>query len=154
MGTFDGGSRGNPGVSGAGWTLRDPTGMMVETGSVYVSDSTTNNVAEYKGIIHLLSAAHRHGAPAVVIKGDSKLVLMQVQNKWKCNKDHLKQLCDTAQAFAAHLSCIYEWIPRKQNKEADALANLAMDTRETKTGIDLLGPPPSLTPPPPPPPVF
>jgi ribonuclease HI len=137
-GWFDGGSRGNPGVAGAGWVLYEGR-RVVDCGTVYVGDNSTNNVSEYTGLVALMEAAARHGAERLVVRGDSKLAINQVNGVWRCNKDHLIPLRDRVVELKAEFgTCELMHVRRNENKVADALSNLAMDRRCTDTGIHLM----------------
>lgn len=164
-GTFDGGSRGNPGVAGAGWVLWAVDGdrrRRVDAGTVFVGTAETNNVAEYTGAISLAEAALAHGAPSLHIKGDSKLVVMQITGRWKVNAEHLVPLRDRLRAAADRFpdGCRFTHIRRHLNKAADGMSNLAMDDQKSFTGLHLLdrlpekdrAPPPLDAPAGPPPP--
>jgi ribonuclease HI len=134
-GYFDGGSRGNPGIAGAGYLIRD--GDKVHGAYVYVGDNKTNNESEYTGLLELLKRAKCEGIRKIHVLGDSKLVIMQVQRKWKCNKPHLAILRDACWEAAEGIEVTYEHVPRAENKEADLLSNVAMDRRYTSE--DVLG---------------
>ncbi|MBV9795792.1 MAG: bifunctional RNase H/acid phosphatase [Actinobacteria bacterium] len=125
----DGGSRGNPGPAGYGALVRD-----VETGIVLAERSeslgtTTNNVAEYNGLIAGLRAAAEIDPRAdVEVRMDSKLVVEQMSGRWKVKHPDMKPLAATAAEVASSFSRVtYTWVPREQNKDADRLANEAMD---------------------------
>ena len=143
-GTFDGGSRGNPGLAGAGWVLwkyqDDGRRRRVDAGTIYVGDNETNNVSEYTGAIELCEAALRYGVRSLRVRGDSKLVVMQVTNKWRVNAEHLLPLRNRLQELKAQFpdECTFEHIPRAANKAADGMSNLAMDDRRSFTGLHLL----------------
>jgi probable phosphoglycerate mutase len=127
----DGGSRGNPGPTGYGALVRDP-----ETGQVLAErkaglGSTTNNVAEYSGLVAGLKAADELGADSVDVRMDSKLVVEQMSGRWKIRNETLRPLAAEAKQVCAHFSGVsYEWVPRARNKDADRLANEAMDAQE------------------------
>lgn len=142
-GTFDGGSRGNPGVAGAGWVLWTVDGgrrRRLDAGTVYVGDSETNNVSEYAGAIGLCEAALRHGARTLLVRGDSKLVIMQVMGRWRVNAEHLLPLRDRLRHLDSQFPepCTFKHIRRQLNKAADGMSNLAMDDRKSFTGLHLL----------------
>lgn len=124
----DGGSRGNPGPAGYGFVVRDPL-----TGSVLVERSvslpvTTNNVAEYSGLIAGLSAAADLGAREVMVRMDSKLVVEQMTGRWKIKNPGLRPLAAQAASLLRGFDRVdFEWVPRSRNTAADALANQAMD---------------------------
>jgi broad specificity phosphatase PhoE/ribonuclease HI len=125
----DGGSRGNPGPAGYGALVTDE-----QTGEVLaeVCDSlgtTTNNVAEYSGLVAGLHAAGDLAPGADVrVKMDSKLVVEQMSGRWKIKDPNLRQLATAAQQASGRLGKIsYTWVPRARNTRADQLANQAMD---------------------------
>jgi probable phosphoglycerate mutase len=124
----DGGARGNPGLAGYGAVVRDPL-----TGSALVERSaslamTTNNVAEYSGLIAGLSAAADLGAREVVVRMDSKLVVEQMTGRWKIKNAGLRPLAAQAASLVRGFERVdFEWVPRSRNTDADALANQAMD---------------------------
>lgn len=124
----DGGARGNPGPAGFGAVVRD-----AETGAVLAERSgslgvTTNNVAEYSGLIAGLSAAAELGANSVRVLMDSKLVIEQMSGRWQIKHPGLRPLAAQAAALQSRFDHVdYEWIPRAENGHADELANRAMD---------------------------
>lgn len=129
----DGGSRGNPGVAGYGALVRD-----AETGALLAEraeplGTASNNVAEYRGLIAGLEAAAAIDPAAVVLaRLDSKLVVEQMSGRWKIKHEDMRRLALQARDVAAGIvraggAVRYEWIPREQNKDADALSNVAMD---------------------------
>ncbi|MGH3697574.1 MAG: bifunctional RNase H/acid phosphatase [Pseudonocardiaceae bacterium] len=126
----DGGSRGNPGPAGYGAVVRD-----AGTGELLVEVSgglgnTTNNVAEYSGLIAGLRAAVKEGASSAEARLDSKLVVEQMSGRWQVKQPHLRPLVGEAAALARELGEVtYTWIPRARNAHADRLANEAMDAQ-------------------------
>ena len=124
----DGGSRGNPGPAGFGAVVREPS-----TGAVLAQRSeaigvATNNVAEYRGLIAGLAAALELGATEVAVRMDSKLVVEQMSGRWQVKHPDLRALArEAAQLRAGFDAITFEWIPRELNKDADRLANEAMD---------------------------
>ena len=127
----DGGSRGNPGPSAYGAVLRDR-----ESGDVLAERSatigtTTNNVAEYHGLIAGLELAVEHAPGAVVeVRMDSKLVVEQMSGRWKVKHPSMRPLAARA-AELAPTGTTYTWVPRDENAHADRLANEALDGRPT-----------------------
>ncbi|GAA4984154.1 bifunctional RNase H/acid phosphatase [Pseudonocardia tropica] len=130
----DGGSRGNPGPAGYGAVVLDAGARQV-LGEVYDGlGTTTNNVAEYRGLIAGLRAARDLGATEVEARMDSKLVVEQMSGRWKIKHPPLQELADTARELAADFDAVtFVWIPRKDNARADALANRAMDGESSPT---------------------
>ncbi|MEV7988520.1 bifunctional RNase H/acid phosphatase [Micromonospora sp. NPDC085948] len=124
----DGGSRGNPGPAGYGAVVRD-----AETGEVLAERSeslgtATNNVAEYQGLIAGLTAAAELGAAEVDVRMDSKLVVEQMCGRWQIKHPGLRPLAAEAAVLVGRFAAVrFAWIPREQNRHADALANAAMD---------------------------
>jgi broad specificity phosphatase PhoE/ribonuclease HI len=125
----DGGSRGNPGPAGYGALVTDE-----QTGEILaeVCDSlgtTTNNVAEYSGLVAGLRAAGELAPGANVhVKMDSKLVVEQMSGRWQIKDPNLRTLAAAAREAAGQLGRIsYTWVPRARNTRADRLANQAMD---------------------------
>ncbi|MFD8999261.1 bifunctional RNase H/acid phosphatase [Streptomyces abikoensis] len=124
----DGGSRGNPGPAGYGAVVLDAvTGEALAEAAEYIG-TATNNVAEYKGLIAGLEAAHALDPDAEVqVRMDSKLVVEQMSGRWKIKHPDMKPLAARAQRAFPAGRVSYQWIPREQNKHADRLANEAMD---------------------------
>jgi broad specificity phosphatase PhoE/ribonuclease HI len=126
----DGGSRGNPGPAGYGAVVKD-----AETGDVLAERQeglgvTTNNVAEYSGLIAGLTAAAELGASTVDVRMDSKLVVEQMSGRWKIKNASMRPLALQARGLAGRFDRVrYEWIPRAANAHADRLANQAMDAQ-------------------------
>ncbi|MFJ9628302.1 bifunctional RNase H/acid phosphatase [Streptomyces sp. NPDC101175] len=124
----DGGSRGNPGPAGYGSVVIDAaTGETLAEAAEYIGVAT-NNVAEYRGLVAGLRAAHELDPEARVhVRMDSKLVVEQMSGRWKIKHPDMKPLAAEAGAVFPVDRVTYEWIPRERNKRADSLANRAMD---------------------------
>jgi len=124
----DGGSRGNPGPAGYGAVVRDgDTGQILAEAAEYIGRAT-NNVAEYKGLIAGLRAARDLDPDAAVdVRMDSKLVVEQMSGRWKIKHPDMQPLAAEARTVLPRGQVSYRWIPREQNKDADRLANEAMD---------------------------
>ncbi|MFF4252296.1 bifunctional RNase H/acid phosphatase [Streptomyces sp. NPDC001663] len=124
----DGGSRGNPGPAGYGAVVLDAaTGETLVEAAEYIGVAT-NNVAEYRGLLAGLRAAHELDPSASVhVRMDSKLVVEQMSGRWKIKHPDMKPLAMVASQVFPPDRVTYEWIPREQNKHADRLANEAMD---------------------------
>jgi probable phosphoglycerate mutase len=124
----DGGSRGNPGIAGAGAVVID-----AESGKVLREISepvgiATNNVAEYTAVVLGLEAAFEiEPAATVLVRMDSKLVVEQMSGRWKIKHPDMMALGARVQKLIAAKNVEFAWIPREQNGLADALANKAMD---------------------------
>ncbi|MGW5492862.1 bifunctional RNase H/acid phosphatase [Streptomyces olivaceoviridis] len=124
----DGGSRGNPGPAGYGAVVLDAaTGEALTEAAEYIGVAT-NNVAEYRGLLAGLRAAHALDPSARVhVRMDSKLVIEQMSGRWKIKHPDMKPLAAEARSVYPPDQVTYEWIPRERNKHADRLANEAMD---------------------------
>jgi ribonuclease H / adenosylcobalamin/alpha-ribazole phosphatase len=131
----DGGARGNPGPAGFGAVVR-----AAESGDILLERSgglgmTTNNVAEYTGLIEGLTAAREIGARDVLVRMDSRLVIEQMSGRWQIKHPGLRPLAAQAAALVHGFDAVrFEWIPRERNMQADALANAAMDGTDAATG--------------------
>ncbi len=125
----DGGSRGNPGPAGYGAVVRDAHSGEVLAERYESLGATTNNVAEYRGLIAgLETAADLAPGADVQVRMDSKLVVEQMSGRWQIKHPAMRPLASRASEAARRLGRVsYEWVPRAQNAHADRLANLAMD---------------------------
>ena len=124
--TFDGGSRGNPGLCGIGYVISIP-GKDEIHGSLVIHEKETNNYAEYNAVIHAMIHAHQLEIVSVNIRGDSALVINQIKGTWKCNEKLQPLLKQARELFRKFKQASICHIPRSQNAHADALANKAMD---------------------------
>ena len=125
----DGGARGNPGVAGYGFVVRGEDGTVLAERGGYLGH-TTNNVAEYTAVaaaLELIGAADP-GA-TVEVRADSKLVVEQLSGRWKIKHPALQELALRTRRALPGGRVSYTWVPRERNKDADALANRAMDER-------------------------
>jgi probable phosphoglycerate mutase len=142
----DGGARGNPGPAGYGAVVRDATSGEVLAERYGGLGHTTNNVAEYSGLIAGLTAAAELGAREVDVRMDSKLVVEQMSGRWQIKHPGLRPLAAEAAALMRRFATVrFGWIPRERNKLADALANKAMDAAASKPpGVDAASKPPGV----------
>ena len=132
---FDGGSRGNPGVGGAGAVLYK-NNHEEWSKTFYLGDNVTNNQAEYKGLIGGLKHVSTLDLPNLLVEGDSNLVINQVSGTWRVKNDELKILHDEVQEYINKIKDIrFQHIPRNENKRADQLANEAMDRKQDMNNI-------------------
>jgi len=123
----DGGSRGNPGPSGYGAVIEDPTGHIVARLSEFLGIQT-NNFAEYSGMLAVLQWASENGAKRMRVVSDSELMVKQMKGQYKVASPGLRPLFDEAKKRAARLEKFeMRHTLRGGNKEADRLANEAMD---------------------------
>jgi probable phosphoglycerate mutase len=123
----DGGSRGNPGPAGYGAVVEDAQGRVVARLSDYLGRQT-NNYAEYKGLLAVLAWAMEHGAKRLRVVSDSELMVKQMKGQYKVASPGLRPLWEEAKRIANHLEKFeMRHTLRGGNKEADQLANEAMD---------------------------
>jgi ribonuclease HI len=124
----DGGSRGNPGPAAYGALVRDPvSGLVLAEDAKYLGE-TTNNVAEYSGLVAALTMAKAIDPGArVAARMDSKLVVEQMSGRWKIKHEDMRRLALQARAIFPRDQVTYQWVPRAENSAADRLANQAMD---------------------------
>jgi ribonuclease H / adenosylcobalamin/alpha-ribazole phosphatase len=123
----DGAARGNPGPASYGAAVIDPEGVLRYEISEAIGVST-NNVAEYKGLIAALEAALEHGARRVQARLDSELIVKQALGEYRVKHPGLLPLFSRLQALRREFDDVsFRHVPRAQNKLADYLANRALD---------------------------
>ncbi len=131
----DGGARGNPGPAACGYILKNSDGGIIESEGIYLGE-TTNNVAEYTGLLKGLQCARKHKVRALHIFSDSELMVKQIIGEYKVKSEKLEPLYYQIQRM---LLSFDRWqikhIPRALNKEADGLVNKVLDS---KFGTDSL----------------
>jgi ribonuclease HI len=124
----DGAARGNPGPAAIGAVIKDEKGAAVATISRCLG-ATTNNQAEYRAIIAALEKAASLGAQQVMLYSDSELVVNQINGRYKIRHAALRPLYSEVVKLAGRLESFkIAYIPRERNKEADTLANRALDS--------------------------
>jgi ribonuclease HI len=124
---IDGGARGNPGPAGYGVVIEDELGRPVAGLSEYLGKQT-NNYAEYSGLLAALNYANRHGFKALKVISDSELIVKQITGEYKVSSPALKELNERAIKLIEQLEAFeITHVLREKNREADRLANLAMD---------------------------
>jgi ribonuclease HI len=123
---IDGGSRGNPGPAAYGVHIEREDGNVVELKeSIGVA---TNNVAEYSGLIAALAWAVAHGVSRLHVQADSDLLVKQMRGEYRVKSPGLQPLFERARTLARQIGHVkFEHVRREFNKEADRLANEAMD---------------------------
>ena len=123
----DGGARGNPGPAGYGALIQDDRGTVLAELSEFLG-IRTNNYAEYSGLLGCLQYALDHHHPRLRVVSDSELMVKQIQGKYKVNSPDLKPLWQEARNRIARLDAFeISHALRHKNKDADRLANEAMD---------------------------
>ena len=128
----DGASRGNPGEAGFGVHVTDAAGSEVAALYGYLGRAT-NNVAEYQALLHGLRFALARGAARVEVYSDSELLVRQVEGRYRVKSPGLLPLHREAVSLLARFERVrVAHVPRERNREADALANRAVDERDSK----------------------
>ncbi|HEX5609052.1 MAG TPA: ribonuclease HI family protein [Solirubrobacterales bacterium] len=123
----DGGARGNPGPAAIGAVLSDGSGEVVAERSETIGRAT-NNVAEYKALLAGIALAAENGATELEIRGDSELVVRQVEGRYKVKDATMRELhAEVKKALRGFESWSISHVRREQNAEADRLVNQALD---------------------------
>tara|TARA_A100001015_G_scaffold321594_1_gene453265 strand:- start:3171 stop:4274 length:1104 start_codon:yes stop_codon:yes gene_type:complete len=134
---FDGASRGNPGPSGCGYIIYDNLSNVIYKGGKFLNIQT-NNYAEYMGLIIGLETIIKLGIKNVIIKGDSLLIIKQMNGSYAVKSDNLIELHNKAKTLVKKLSNItYVFVKRDINTEADKLANDVINLNNTTGDLDL-----------------
>jgi ribonuclease HI len=128
---IDGGARGNPGPAGYGVRIQQDDGTIVE-----LKESlgiATNNVAEYNGLLAALRWGVEHGVKSLSVRSDSELLVKQMKGVYRVRSAGLQPLYDEARSLARAIGRVtFEHVRREVNKDADRLANEAMDEAAAK----------------------
>ena len=132
---IDGASRGNPGEAGFGVYVTTPEGASVASLYGYLGRAT-NNVAEYQALLHALRYALERGAREVDVYSDSELLVLQLAGRYRVKHPGLQPLFREASELLARFArARVTHVPRERNREADALANRAVDERGSDLGL-------------------
>ena len=125
---IDGAARGNPGPAAYGVVVRRPDGTTHESLGKYIGRAT-NNVAEYYALIAALDYAAASGIRRLRVYSDSQLIVNQIKGLYKVKHPDLRPLHERAKKQAAGLETFtIQYVPREQNRDADDLANAALDS--------------------------
>jgi ribonuclease HI len=132
----DGGSRGNPGPAASGAVLYDDAGEVLDEIGLFLG-VTTNNVAEWTGLIAGLKAALEHGVDEIAVRLDSELVVKQLSGEYRVKHAGLIPL----HAEAKSLLRKFAWtdvrhVRRKDNAAADAVVNQVLDAHREARASD------------------
>ncbi len=126
----DGASRGNPGDAAGGAVVIDPSSGEILVTAGVLCGHASNNVAEYRGMIEGIEIARELAPEATLhVKLDSKLVVEQMSGRWKIKHPDMKDLSIRAHEVIRGASVSFGWVPREENKRADAAANAALDRK-------------------------
>lgn len=127
---IDGGSRGNPGPAGYGVRIEREDGSVVELKQAL--GVATNNVAEYSGLVAALAWAVEQGITTLHIRSDSELLVKQMRGEYRVKNPGLQPLFEQARSLWRQIGRVkIEHVRREFNKDADRLANEAMDEAAT-----------------------
>ena len=127
---IDGASRGNPGPAAYGVVIRDGSGELVAKLKKHIG-RMSNNVAEYYGLIAALDYAQSHKIRALSVESDSELLVKQMRGQYKVKSPDLQPLFERAKKMTQGFESFrIDHVYREQNREADALANEALDVAE------------------------
>ena len=130
----DGASRGNPGPASYAVIVRGPDGTTRFEAGKYIG-RTTNNVAEYYALISALDYAVAQGIDRLLVRSDSELLVRQMEGRYKVKSPDLRPLHEHARKLAHGLAYFaVEHVPRERNREADELANIALDRTSSSGG--------------------
>ena len=127
---IDGGSRGNPGLGAAAYVICAPDGKVLAQEG-YFMPRCTNNQAEYTALKLALIKAKELGATELDIVSDSLLLVKQFAGEYKIKNPDLQARMQVIRVLAAPFKLRLVHVPREQNKAPDALANKAMDARQS-----------------------
>jgi ribonuclease HI len=123
---IDGGSRGNPGPAGYGVHIEQADGTIVELKEFL--GTSTNNVAEYSGLLAALRWAAEHQVSPLLLRSDSELLVKQMRGEYRVKSPGLQPLYEEARSLMRRIGKVtFEHVRREFNQDADRLANEAMD---------------------------
>ena len=124
----DGACRGNPGPSGAGWVLGPAHGAIHVRGHHFLG-TRTNNEAEYLAAILAVRDAIARGIDNLLLHADSQLMVRQIEGAYQVRHPNIRPLFASLRETVAkgNLRLAVKHVPRLENQEADACANLAID---------------------------
>ena len=126
---IDGGSRGNPGPAGYGVRIEREDGTVIELKEAL--GVATNNVAEYRGLMAALAWAAQHGIGRLHVRSDSLLLVKQMLGEYRVKHPGLQPLWEEARRLVRQIGDVrFDHVRRELNKDADRLANEAMDDAE------------------------
>lgn len=128
----DGGARGNPGPAAYAYVIKRPGQPDIEA-KCYLG-KTTNNIAEYTGLVKALEHAKQLGGKKLLVNSDSELMVKQLNGEYRVKNEGLRPLYQQAVALCKHFEAVkIKHIYRDQNSQADELCNEAMDDRSPES---------------------
>jgi len=133
----DGASRGNPGPAAIGVVIKDETGKVVKKYSEFLGLEMTNNEAEYEAVIFslkklkLLLGKKMAKTTEIEFRSDSELLVKQMNGEYKIMEERLQELFMKIWNLKTEFGSVkFIYVPREENREADKLANLALDKKD------------------------
>ena len=136
---IDGAARGNPGPAAYGVVFRRPDGTVLQRLCGRIGEAT-NNIAEYRGLLAALAFAEKRQMRSLRVQSDSELMVRQIQGSYKVRNAALKSYFEQAKAIIQRLHRFeIRHVPREMNREADRLANRALDGSFRESGADREG---------------
>lgn len=127
---IDGGSRGNPGIGASAYVICDMSGKILSQEGHFISHCT-NNQAEYTALKLALVKSKELGATELFIQSDSQLLVKQFLGEYKIKNPDLQERMVVIKKLASNFTIHIEHVLRHLNKAPDALANKAMDAKES-----------------------
>jgi ribonuclease HI len=126
----DGASRGNPGESGIGVVMKDENGRLIHSAGKYIGKAT-NNIAEYMALIECLKKARDTNCRKLVVHSDSELLVRQLQGTYRVRNEGLRKYFQRVHRMLENAPFEFEirHVSREQNKDADMLANVSIDSK-------------------------
>ena len=124
---FDGCSKSNPGVSGAGAVIYKYN-KEISSKIQFVGNNSTNNMAEYTGLLIGIKEAINLGIKEIAVEGDSLLLINQMNGVYKVKSENLLSIHNEVKELIKQFDYIsFTHIYRTNNKRADELSNLAIN---------------------------
>jgi ribonuclease HI len=124
----DGASRGNPGPASIGVMIKNADKKTLAAKGQVIG-RRTNNVAEWEAVRYALECAVHLRAKKVHLRADSQLVIRQLTGEYRVKNEDLRPIYEAVKTLEARIAkgVVYEHVPREENREADHLANVALD---------------------------
>lgn len=133
----DGGARGNPGPAASAAYLFGSEMEVIDSQGEYIGE-TTNNQAEYHGLLIGLELALRHNVTQLECRLDSELVVKQINGQYKVKDEKIKLVFSKVKKLLESFSDVtFRHVPRSENKLADALVNEVLDNHKSKTSTSI-----------------
>ncbi|MEO6728353.1 MAG: ribonuclease HI family protein [Candidatus Dojkabacteria bacterium] len=125
----DGGSRGNPGNSACAYYIFKDDALE-DFGGIFLGTGTNNN-AEYLGLINGLKLAIKNNIKELEVRMDSELAIKQIIGVYKVSTDSIRELHHEVKMLEKNFKNVsFKHVPRAENKFADKLVNIILDTEE------------------------